>query len=105
MSQEKKTTLEEAARLYAIPHYMKDIDVNYIEEYPYDPGLEAAFIAGAEWQKEQMPMPEDTVIFQKGIEEGKRQGREEMFEELRKISATGVVICECSAPEKQQKED
>lgn len=46
--------LEEAARLYAIPHYMKDIDVNHIEEYPYDSGLEAAFIAGAEWQKEQM---------------------------------------------------
>lgn len=44
--------LEEAARLYAIPHYMKDIDVNHIEEYPYDSGLEAAFIAGAKWQKE-----------------------------------------------------
>lgn len=42
-------TLEEAARLYAIPHYMKDIDVNHIEEYPYDTGLEAAFKAGAEW--------------------------------------------------------
>ena len=41
---------EEEARLYAIPHYMKDIDVNHIEEYPYDSGLEAAFIAGAEWQ-------------------------------------------------------
>lgn len=46
--------LEKAARLYAIPHYMKDIDVNHIEEYPYDTGLEAAFIAGAKWQKEQM---------------------------------------------------
>lgn len=44
--------LEEAARLYAIPHYMKDIDVNHIEEYPYDTGLEAAFIAGAKWQAE-----------------------------------------------------
>lgn len=43
--------LEEAARLYAIPHYMKDIDVNYIDEYPYDSGLETAFIAGAKWQK------------------------------------------------------
>lgn len=41
--------LEKEARLYAIPHYMKDIDVNYIEEYPYDSGLEAAFKAGAEW--------------------------------------------------------
>lgn len=46
--------LEEAARLYAIPHYMKDVDVNYLEEYPYDKIAEAAFIAGAEWQKSQM---------------------------------------------------
>lgn len=46
-------SLEEAARLYAIPHYMKDIDVHHIEEYPYDTGLEAAFIAGAEWQAKQ----------------------------------------------------
>lgn len=45
--------LGEAARLYAIPHCMKDIDVHHIEEYPYDTGLEAAFIAGANWQKEQ----------------------------------------------------
>ena len=48
------TSLEEAARLYAIPHYTKDIDVNHIEEYPYDSGLEAAFIAGAEWMKSKM---------------------------------------------------
>ena len=38
--------------------------------------LDNAFIAGAKWQAEQLlkgsPMPEDTVIFQKGIEEGKR---------------------------------
>lgn len=47
-------SLGEAARLYAIPHYTKDIDVHHIEEYPYDTGLEAAFIAGAQWQKEQM---------------------------------------------------
>lgn len=45
--------LEKAARLYAIPHYMKDIDVNYIEEYPYNTGLEAAFIAGSEWMAKQ----------------------------------------------------
>lgn len=30
------------------------------------------FIAGAEWQKKQTLMPEDTVIFNKGVEEGKR---------------------------------
>ena len=47
------TSLEEAARLYAIPHYMRDVDVNYLEEYPYDKIAERAFIAGAKWQKEQ----------------------------------------------------
>lgn len=41
--------LEKAARLYAIPHYMRDVDVNYLEEYPYDKIAEAAFIAGAKW--------------------------------------------------------
>ena len=46
---ELSDNLDEAARLYAIPHYMKDIDVHHIEEYPYDTGLEAAFIAGAQW--------------------------------------------------------
>lgn len=39
--------------------------------------LEYAFIAGAEWQKSQMPMPEDTVIFMKGVAEGRRLEREE----------------------------
>jgi hypothetical protein len=52
LEEEPDESLEEAARLYAIPHYMKDIDVNHIEEYPYDTGLEAAFIAGAQWQEE-----------------------------------------------------
>ena len=45
--------LEEAARLYAIPHYMRNVDVNYFEEYPYDKIAEAAFIAGAKWQSQQ----------------------------------------------------
>lgn len=35
-----------------------------------------AFIAGAEWQARQLlkgsPLPEDTVLFHKGVEEGKR---------------------------------
>ena len=46
--------LEEAARLYAIPHDMRDVDVNYLDEYPYNPVAEEDFIAGARWQKEQM---------------------------------------------------
>lgn len=39
--------------------------------------IKDAFIAGAEWQKSQMPMPEDTVIFMKGVEEGRRLERED----------------------------
>ena len=45
--------LKEAARLYAIPHYMRDVYVDYLEEYPYDKIAEVAFIAGAEWQEKQ----------------------------------------------------
>ena len=37
-----------------------------------DGGAYRGFIAGAEWQAKQMPMPEDTVLFQRGVEEGKR---------------------------------
>lgn len=35
------------------------------------------FKAGAEWMASQMPIPEDTVIFQKGVEEGKRLAKED----------------------------
>lgn len=35
------------------------------------------FIAGAEWMRSRMPMPEDTVIFMKGVAEGRRLEREE----------------------------
>lgn len=53
--------LDEAARLYAIPHYMKDIDREHIDEYPYDTGLEAAFKAGAEWRNSQLPKLPDSL--------------------------------------------
>ena len=43
-----------------------------------------AFIAGAEWKANQLlkgsPLPEDTVLFQKGVEEGKRLMMEEAVE-------------------------
>ena len=86
--------LEEAARLYAIPHYMRDVDVNYLEEYPYDKIAEAAFIVGAEWQANQLlkgfPLPEDTVLFQKGVEEGRRLEKDEhrlTWQDMAKIDA------------------
>jgi len=71
MKEEKKLPegLEEAARLYAIPHYMKDIDVEHIEDYPYDSGLETAFIAGAEWGAEHL------VGVRKMIDPEKKKGR------------------------------
>lgn len=53
--------LEEAASKYAT-----DDNNWFIEEE------KLAFKAGAEWQKKQTPMPEDTVLFNKGVEEGKR---------------------------------
>lgn len=34
--------------------------------------LTCGFIAGAEWQEKQTPLPEDTTIFQKGVAEGKK---------------------------------
>ena len=46
--------------------------------------LEYAFIAGAKWMDKQMPMPEDTVIFMKGVAEGRRLEREEREENKRK---------------------
>ena len=46
--------LDDAARRYAIPAYMKDVDENYLDEYPYDPISESAFKAGAEWMSKQI---------------------------------------------------
>ena len=40
---------------------------------------EIGFIEGAEWAREQMPMPEDTLIFRKGVEEGRRLEREDVL--------------------------
>lgn len=59
--------LEEAAEKYAEDEMMAGL-------------AERAFKAGAEWMKKQIPMPEDTVIFQKGVEEGKRLMMEDAVE-------------------------
>lgn len=53
LEEEPDKSLEEAAMRYAIPAYMKDVDDNYLHEYPRDPIAEKAFIAGAKWYKEQ----------------------------------------------------
>ena len=54
-------------------HRWNDHDV----EFAYRDGI----IAGAEWQASQMPMPEDTVLFQKGVAEGRRLEREDMLKD------------------------
>lgn len=64
--------LEEAAKDYAIlPMDVGDGRVCI------DKKKERAFIAGAKWMESQMPMPEDTVIFMKGVAEGRRLERED----------------------------
>lgn len=61
--------LEEAANDYCSLYYDWD---NEQERK----SVVATFIAGAKWQAKQLlkgsPLPEDTVLFQKGVEEGKR---------------------------------
>lgn len=64
-SEEPDKSLEEAAEdIYKTPFGTRAED----------------FIAGAEWQASQMPMPEDTVLFNKGVEEGKRLMMEDAVE-------------------------
>ena len=52
--------------------------------YYYEDAVNA-FIAGANWQAEQLlkgsPMPEDTVLFNKGVAEGRRLERQDMMAE------------------------
>lgn len=64
--------LEEAAKDYAI--LPMDVGDGLV---CIDKKKERAFIAGAKWMESQMPMPEDTVIFMKGVAEGRRLERED----------------------------
>jgi hypothetical protein len=69
--------LEEAA-----DNHIKSIDDGNDEWSLVD--VKDAFIAGAKWQAKQLlkgsPLPDDTVLFQKGVEEGKRLMMEEAVE-------------------------
>lgn len=64
--------MEKAAKNYAI--LPMDVGDGLVCR---DKKKERAFIAGAKWMESQMPMPEDTVIFMKGVEEGRRLERED----------------------------
>lgn len=56
----------------------------YIKKGKYLPEawvVRPAFIAGWKCRDDQMPMPEDTVLFQKGVAEGRRLEREDMLKD------------------------
>lgn len=79
------TSLEEAAEEYRRESLKKSV-IPQIDGpvSEYIGSIKAAYIAGAKWQANQFlkgsPLPEDTVLFQKGIEEGKRLMMEEAVE-------------------------
>lgn len=52
---------------------LDSVDVNNPHLLPkYKELLMFLFIAGAKWQADHTPLPEDTVLFNKGVAEGKR---------------------------------
>lgn len=67
---ESFTSLEEAAE-----ELFETIEIQEHENI-FEDTFKKIFIAGAEWQARQLlkgsPLPEDTVLFHKGVEEGKR---------------------------------
>lgn len=77
---------KDAITMVAIPNDLEEAAVNWICNHKYLEVLyvKDAFIAGAKWQAEQLlkssPLPEDTVLFNKGVEEGKRLMMEEAVE-------------------------
>ena len=79
--------MEEAAQEYAIPFN----DTTYGCEYSYK-----GFIAGAKWQAKQLlkdsPLPEDTVLFQKGVEEGRRLEKDDLALSIDDIEKIHVFL-------------
>lgn len=79
--------LEEAAQEYAIPFN----DTTYGCEYSYK-----GFIAGAKWQAKQLlkssPLPEDTVLFKKGVEEGRRLEKDDLALSIDDIEKIHVFL-------------
>lgn len=79
---DKPKELEEAAIHYLLNEHSSPLNAVFHRadlksEMVYHKDIENAFIAGAKWMANQMPMPEDTVIFMKGVEEGRRLERED----------------------------
>ena len=82
LSEEPDKSLEEAARHSEILTYPMPDDGDIEKVMKVQEARifhEIGFKAGAEWQASQMPMPEDTVLFNKGVAEGRRLEREDMM--------------------------
>lgn len=76
--------LEEAAEKHSTDY---DSTIWYVLESSnqktiWERELKETFIAGAKWQEEHTPLPEDTVLFNKGVAEGKRLMMEELSEHI-----------------------
>ena len=88
--------LEEAADEYSEKHGFRvpyDGSNNFYDEVDVKASKEG-FIAGAKWKANQLlkgsPLPEDTVLFQKGVEEGRRLEMDDLaltWEDMAKIDA------------------
>lgn len=94
LSAEPDKSLEEAAETFAESIWK---EMRY--ELVYD-NLTECFKAGAEWQARQLlqgsPMPEDTVLFNKGVQEGRRLEREDMLKDAMEsnvvITSKGILL-------------
>lgn len=68
------SNLDKAAKEYAC-EYTENDNGNGGEDWEDD--IRITFMAGAEWMAKQLPLPEDSVAFQKGVQEGRRLERED----------------------------
>ena len=71
-SSEIPKDLDEAAEKYQDDHTIQRYAGGRLLAPEFDVTIKEVFIAGAKWMAEHTPLPEDTVLFNKGVEEGKR---------------------------------
>ena len=68
----------------SVPNDLEEAAEEYLDKLfgkgRHQPFYKELFIAGAKWQADHTPLPEDTVLFNKGVEEGKRLMMEEAVE-------------------------
>lgn len=75
-------SLEEAAEEYRRESFKRSVTPQIDGPVgEYGGNIKSAFKAGWKCRDDQMPMPEDTVLFQKGVAEGRRLEREDMLKD------------------------